>query len=139
VPDATPSHHQVRTGADTARATEPANRSAQADRAELLRDLNQELNQHQDYLRDLAERYNWWQSPEVALQFPARLVVQVMNLGTFADISQLWRTFGDDCLRRVLESAEAGQLTPRSWHYWHYRLKNVSPGGVPPMPKRQIA
>ena len=113
--------------------------SAQTDRSESRRQLAQELSLHHDYLRDLAQRYNWWQTPDVALQFPARLVAQVMNLGTFADISQLARTLGDDCLRRVLANSEAGQLNPRSWHYWHYRLNNVKPGHVPPMPRRRIA
>jgi hypothetical protein len=116
-----------------------AGRSTTAEQTEITRQLDQELSRHQTYLRDLARRYNWWQTQDVALQFPARLIAHVMNLGTFADISQLWRTFGDDCLRRVLEQAEAGQFNPRSWHYWHYRLNEVQPGHVPPMPKRRIA
>ncbi len=137
--DEFPSRDPVKTVPGSGRTTDPANRTTNADHAEVTRQLDQELIRQQVYLRDLARRYNWWQTPDVALQFPTRLVAQVMNLGTFADISQLWRTFGDDCLRRVLENAEAGQLNPRSWHYWHYRLKNVKPGHVPPMPKRRIA
>jgi hypothetical protein len=99
--------------------TAEAGVTTQTGRAESLRQLAQELGRHQNYLRQLAQRYNWWQAPDIALQFPVRLVAQVMTLGTFADISELARTLGDDCLRRVLAAVEAGQLNPRSWHYWH--------------------
>jgi hypothetical protein len=129
----------VKVGATSDGAASGASATTQADRTESLRRLAQELARHESYLRELAQRYNWWQSPTLALQFPARLVAQVMNLGTFADISELARTLGDDCLRGVLASAEAGQLSPRSWHYWHFRLNNVRPGQVPPMPGRRIA
>jgi hypothetical protein len=104
-----------------------------------MRELNQELKAYRRYLQRLARRYNWWQTPEIALQFPSRLVAQVMNLGTLADITQLSQKLGDERLRRVLNLAEAGQLTPRSWHYWHYRLNKVKPGQVPAVPRRQIA
>lgn len=120
----------------TAEASEEANRAEQPEAKERLA---RELVTHRDYLWTLARRYNWWQTPDVALQFPARLVAQVMNLGTLPDINQLARTLGDDCLRQVLANAEAGQLNPRSWHYWHYRLNHVKPGHVPPLPRRRIA
>jgi len=124
---------------NAAQTEEHTSGTKHTNRADAIRQLTQELTRHQDYLRELARRYNWWQAPDVALQFPARLVAHVMNLGTFADISELSRRLGDDCLRRVLENVEAGQLAPRSWHYWHYRLNNVEPGHIPPMPRRRIA
>lgn len=137
--DEFPNGRAVKSGLGSDRGPEFATQTIGGDRAALLHQLNQELIRHRDYLRDLAQRYNWWQTPDVALQFPTRLVAHVMDLGTFKDISELWRTLGDDCLRRVLENAEAGQFSPRSWHYWHYRLKNVKPGEVPPLPQRRIA
>jgi hypothetical protein len=91
-------------------------------------------------LRRLAARYVWWKTPEEAMEFPSRVAAQVMNLGTWEDLTELTDVAGDDYLREVLESAEAGQLDARSWHYWHYRLGLAEYGKrpVPPMPVRKI-
>jgi hypothetical protein len=103
--------------------------------ARLLSDL---LGEHSPLLLELAARYNWWQSPEVAVKFPERIVAQVMNLGSFEDTRRMAEELGEDCLRAVLEHSEAGQLNARSWRYWHYRLNRAEPDQVPPMPRRRI-
>jgi hypothetical protein len=86
----------------------------------------------------LAARYVWWKTPEEAIEFPRRVAAQVMNLGTWDDCVVLVETLGEDYLREVLQRAEAGEFSPRSWHYWHYRLgvTEVGVGEVPPMPVR---
>jgi hypothetical protein len=73
--------------------------------------------------------------------FPGRVAAQVMNLGTWEDLTKLIETAGEDYLRDVLKGAEAGQLDVRSWHYWHYRLGLAEYGRrpVPPMPVRKTA
>jgi hypothetical protein len=75
------------------------------------------------------------------MQFPDRVAAQVMNLGDWDDVFELVETAGEDYLRRVLQSAEIGQLNERSWHYWHYRLGLAEYGvrPVPPMPVRKLA
>lgn len=92
-------------------------------------------------LSNLSRRYVWWKSPDQAMRFPDRVAVQVMDLGTFEDITSLIETAGEEYLRAVLQRAEAGQLSPRSWHYWHYRLGLAEYGRrpVPPMPVRKTA
>jgi hypothetical protein len=92
-------------------------------------------------LRRLAARYVWWKTPEEAMQFPHRVAAQVMNLGTWEDLTELADVAGEDYLRGVLQNAEAGQLNARSWHYWHYRLGLAEYGArpVPPMPVRKMA
>jgi hypothetical protein len=92
-------------------------------------------------LRRLAARYVWWKTPDEALQFPDRIAAQVMNLGDYQDVVEMIEATGEDYLRGVLESAEAGQLNARSWHYWHYRLGLAEYGKrpVPPMPARKTA
>ena len=72
------------------------------------------------------------------MDYPARVVTQVMNIGVFEDARRLAETLGDDCLRAVLRQAEAGQFNARSWHYWHYRLGLAEPGQVLPLPVRRI-
>ncbi len=86
----------------------------------------------------MARKYIWWLTPEEAMDFPARIITQVMNIGEFEDVQGVAEALGDDCLRAVLRGTEAGQLNERSWHYWHYRLGLAAPGGVPPLPVRRI-
>ncbi len=70
----------------------------------------------------LARKYLWWKSPEEAVASPERLIAQVMDIGDFADVSALAAQVGDEVLRDVLLHGEAGQVSDRSWTYWHYRL-----------------
>lgn len=92
-----------------------------------------------DCLLQLARKYIWWMPPEVAVTMPDRLAAQVMNLGDYDDVQRLAAVAGDAYLRRVLARAEAGQFTPRSWAYWHYRLGLAVPGHVPALPRRTVA
>jgi hypothetical protein len=88
-------------------------------------------------LRPFAARYLWWKTAEEALRYPERVVAQVMNIGSFEDLQRLDQIVGEEGLRLVLSHAEAGQFTPRSWHYWHYRLGLSRPGEVPSLPIRK--
>jgi hypothetical protein len=103
------------------------------------------MQQHLDHaldlkvLRPLAKKYIWWETPDEALEFPRRVIAQVMNIGTFEDVSLLMDMVGADELRQVLRVAEAGQFDDRSWHYWHYRLGlTESDAAPPPLPVRAI-
>jgi hypothetical protein len=89
-------------------------------------------------LTKLAAKYIWWKTPAEAIETPARVVAQAMNIGSYDDVQKLAQEAGDDYLRDVLRRAEIGQFNERSWSYWHYRLGMASPGNVPPMPKRQL-
>ncbi len=90
-------------------------------------------------LRRLAQKYVWWQSPDIAVGKPERVIAQVMNIGDYDDVQAMATVLGDDVLRDVLIHAEAGQFNERSWHYWHYRLGLARYGEapVPPMPIRR--
>lgn len=66
-------------------------------------------------------------------------MAQVMEMGTFQDILVLEQVFGTSGLIRVLHAAEAGWFSPRSWHFWHYRLGMAKCGDVPPLPERIFA
>lgn len=89
--------------------------------------------------RHFAKRYIWWQSPDVAINFPERIVARVMNIGDYKDVQALGKQVGDDYLREVLIYSEVGQFNARSWHYWHSRLRLASqPDDVPLMPTRRL-
>ena len=97
-----------------------------------------DLRRHAHLLTALAGKYVWWLSPAEAMEFPARVVAQVMNIGLYEDACRMSEALGEDCLRAVLQHAEAGQFNARSWAFWHYRLGLAEPDQVPPMPVRRI-
>ena len=89
-------------------------------------------------LKSLASKYVWWKTAAEALATPQRVLAQVMNIGDYTDVQALANVVGDDALRGVLSSAEAGQFNARSWTYWHCRLKLAELGCVPPLPSRRF-
>lgn len=100
--------------------------------------LDEHVGQHRDLLLRLAGKYIWWLSAEEAMEYPSRVVAQVMNIGVFDDVTRLLDAIGEDCFRLTLQQAEAGQFNGMSWHYWHYRLRLAQPNHVPPLPVRYI-
>ena len=94
--------------------------------------------QAQALLKTLARRYVWWKTPEEAMLYPDRVAAQVMNLGTWDDLTAMAEATGEDYLREVLRHAEIGQLNPRSWHY-RLGLAEYGVVPVPPMPIRKTA
>lgn len=92
-----------------------------------------------EILGQFAAKYIWWKTPGEALQYPDRVIAQVMDIGDYGDVQRLVAHVGDEYLREVLARAEIGQFTARSWAYWHYRLGLATPGKVPPMPLRRTA
>ncbi len=97
------------------------------------------IDGNRDFLRPLAAKYIWWKTPDEALITPSRVIAQVMNIGDYADVQTLVNHVGDNLLRKVLEHAEIGQFSERSWNYWHYRLGLASVEQVPSMPARKLA
>jgi hypothetical protein len=95
-------------------------------------------NQNSEALKRLATRYVWWKTPEEALEFPLRLIAQVMDIGDYDDIQFVAKLVGDEGLRDVLRHAEIGQFSGPAWHYWHYRLGMADVGHVPPLPYRRL-
>jgi len=89
-------------------------------------------------LLPFARRYIWWKTPAEALEYPERVVAQVMNLGDHRDVEAMARLVGDAVLRVVLVHAGAGQFGARAWAYWHYRLGLAELERVPPLPRRSL-
>lgn len=88
----------------------------------------------------LAARYIWWQTPTEAMRQPARVIAQVMDLGTLEDADQLEAVVGPTAMIDVLHHAQAGWFRPRSWSYWHHRLGlTTAYTTVPDQPARKIS
>ncbi|HET7266493.1 MAG TPA: hypothetical protein VFJ15_00125 [Oleiagrimonas sp.] len=89
-------------------------------------------------LKPLARKYIWWQTPELAVRQPERVIAQVMDIGDHADVEALAGRVGDNVLREVLRHAQPGQFRSRSWNYWHYRLRLAKTDQVPSLPARHF-
>lgn len=83
-------------------------------------------------LRQLARKYLWWKLPDGSPPSARRVIAQVMNIGDFSDVAGLIEAVGEEAFRNVLLSAEPGELSERSWAYWHYRLRMITPDEEPP-------
>jgi len=88
-------------------------------------------------MKRMAQRYIWWQPPEVSVRDPRRVIAQVMDLGTHEDIQSLAEEVGRDTLIAVLKFAGPGWFRPRSWAFWHIALGQAISGRVPPVPSRR--
>jgi hypothetical protein len=87
-------------------------------------------------LLPFAARYIWWKDAAAAVRYPQAVIAQVMNIGTYDDVQKLRALIDDEKLVEVLTHAEAGQFSPKSWHYWHYFLELAELEQVPPLPER---
>ena len=88
-----------------------------------------------EVLIELAERYVWWQPARETLMRPARLLCQLMQLGTYDDVLTARALLGDDAFRAALRSAPPGVLDDKSWNFWHRVLFGSEP---PPQPSRPL-
>lgn len=84
----------------------------------------------------LARRLFWWKQPEAALADRNRFLGQVMTYGTWADVVQARKYFGDQAFREALQHAPPGVFDARSWTYWHHAF-GLSP--LLPLPRRKFA
>lgn len=80
----------------------------------------------------LAKRYLWWMAAPQTDVETDRLVAQVMDIGDFDDANELLDSAGAERFRAVLQKALPGQLRPKSWAYWHYRLRLIDVDKEPP-------
>jgi len=92
-----------------------------------------------EILRAMALKYIWWKSPDEAMQFPKRVIEQVLELGDYTDMQYLVEILGEDYLRQIIQQADPGVFSARSWTYWHYRLRLSEPGQIPDLPQRKVA
>ena len=86
--------------------------------------------------RRIASRVVWWEPPDAVIAREEDFIGRAMALGSWEDVAILQRVYGDTRLRAALLHASPGVFDPRSWHYWHHRLR-LGPAG--PLPTRGCA
>ncbi|GAC1341382.1 MAG: hypothetical protein NVSMB26_29560 [Beijerinckiaceae bacterium] len=75
-----------------------------------------------ELLSGFAEKYMWWQAAGPNGHGDNRIIAQVMDIGTYADIERLEAAFGPARLSKVMREAEPGWFSARSWDFWRGRL-----------------
>lgn len=91
----------------------------------------------QEFLRRMARRYIWWQSPEASIKDHLRVIAQVMDMGTLEDIQGVAAVHGKGRMAEVLNLAQPGWFHPKSWAFWNIALGRTSSGRIPPIPARK--
>jgi len=86
------------------------------------------------FLLTSAKRYIWWKTPEEAMEYPHRILAQIMNIGLLEDMGKVIEYFSQKDLINILNAAEIGQFNERSWAFWHNRFSLE----LPPMPVRDL-
>jgi hypothetical protein len=69
------------------------------------------------------------------LQYPKRLLAQVMVYGTLENVALVKKYFSKTYFLEVLKEPPVGVFDARSWAYWHLMLEKYPP---PPLPTRQF-
>jgi hypothetical protein len=81
-------------------------------------------------LANIAQRYLWW-GGQGTPHGAARMAAQIMNLGTYDDISRLERLLPAATLASVMREAQPGWFSARSWEFWRGRLHIELPPAPP--------
>lgn len=84
------------------------------------------------FVAELARRYLWWEPVGDNPHAFARMVAQIMNLGTYEDIRRLEAKIDEGTLVAVMAQAQAGWFSERSWEFWRGRLSADTLPAVPP-------
>lgn len=79
------------------------------------------------------ERLFWWK--EKSPPSPLRMAAQVMAFGNLDDIQTVRKLHGDRIFGEVLKNPPRGLFDPKTWVFWHKKLK-ITP--IPPFPSQYV-
>lgn len=85
-----------------------------------------------EQIKQMAQRLIWWQTPEISLSQPRRLLGQVMTRGDWPEVVAFKNSFGWESFRDALVHAEPGLFDIKSWVMWHHFFALP----VPELPQR---
>ena len=79
----------------------------------------------------------WWKTETEALEDIPFLIRQTMNYGSFKDYCNLEKLYTKEELLEILRNTLPGEMTQKTWNYWHIRLCDPNEK-VPPLPENII-
>ncbi len=88
-------------------------------------------------LGHFCRKYLWWEPVGDRGFSEERVIAQTMNLGTYDDILLLEQTVGKSRLVEIMQRAEPGWLSDRSWEFWRGRLSFATGAAIPHEPPRR--
>jgi len=91
----------------------------------------------QEFLRRMALRYIWWQTPDESIKDPLRVIAQVMDMGTLEDIQEMIAVHGKRRMAEVLKHARPGWFHPKSWAFWNIVSGRTNYKNISPIPTRK--
>lgn len=91
-----------------------------------------------DLISELEKKYFWWQPVGSQPRSETRILAQAMDLASFDDIRRLETEIGAGRLVRVMQQAEPGWLSGRSWELWRGRLSLATGQPLPEQPPRRL-
>lgn len=85
----------------------------------------------------IARRMIWFEPPDVALSNGTRFMAYAFRYASHEDMRTLRRHVTDEDLSKALEAAPPGIIDGRSWAYWNWIIRNLTP--PPPLPRRGLS
>lgn len=85
-------------------------------------DIAAEVPEQAARVAQIAQPYLWWAPADGQSHGFARMVAQIMNLGTYDDILRLEEAVEPQVLAAVMIDAQPGWFDARSWAFWRGRL-----------------
>lgn len=86
-----------------------------------------------DEVRALGRIYMWWDAL-AGSHSQDRIIAQVMNLGTYDDMLRLEQAVGRTRLLEVMQCAQPGWFSNRSWEFWRSRLTYTTGATISDVP-----
>jgi hypothetical protein len=95
------------------------------------------LYRHRSLILLFAKKYICWETPEIAIPQPYRVLDGAMNLGSLEDYHLLLQFIGKQILFEAIFQASFGWFSQKPWSFWYRILDLVKISDpVPPLPDR---
>lgn len=95
------------------------------------------FNLPRDLAAELESTYFWWEPIGSQPRSDARILAQAMEFASYTDIRRLETVVGRQALAAVMQQAEPGWLSERSWEFWRGRLSRATGRSIPDEPPRR--
>lgn len=93
--------------------------------------------QNDKILLEWAKKYIWWENPEEAIKNYNKIILKVLDIGTFEDTQFLLKYTDKNTLAEIIQNSGIGSMRKKSWNYWHIILDICDDEDIPPIPSKR--